>query len=41
MGHNSNQKQPVSYLYYLFLGFYIAVEPFFLKLFFTTYLPES
>jgi len=40
MKQTSNRKQSVSYIYYFFLGAYIAVEPFFLKLFFKTYLPD-
>ena len=36
----SNRKQSVSYLYYFLLGLSIAAEPFFLKLFFATYLPD-
>ena len=40
MSQINNQKQSVSYLYYLFLSAYIAAEPFFLKLFFATYLPD-
>ena len=40
MRRTSNNKQSVSYIYYFFLGAYIAVEPFFLKLFFKTYLPD-
>jgi len=40
MRRTSNHKQSVSYIYYFFLGAYIAVEPFFLKLFFETYFPD-
>ena len=36
----SNRQQSISYLYYFFLSGYILVEPFFLKLFFATYLPN-
>ena len=36
----SNRQQSVSYLYYFLLGLSIAAEPFFLKLFFATYLPD-
>ena len=36
----SNRKQSGSYLYYFLLGLSIAAEPFFLKLFFATYLPD-
>lgn len=40
MRQTSNQKQSASFMYYFFLGAYLAVEPFFLKLFFKTYLPD-
>lgn len=40
MKQTSNRQQSGSYLYYFLLGLYIAVEPFYLKLFFATYLPD-
>lgn len=36
----SNKKNSLSYLYYLFFGLYIAVEPFPLIRLFNTYLPD-